>query len=79
VALDIGVHLELDVPKGTGWREGERWSAEIGWETLRAHSSWDERMLPRLRTLSKTPTGPGGRGSGRAVADQPDDRGDEQR
>src|SRR3984957_6143012 len=45
VALDIGVHLELDVPKGTGWRDGERWNAEIGWEILRAHSSWDERML----------------------------------
>jgi uncharacterized protein (DUF885 family) len=45
VPLDIGVHLELDVPRGTGWREGERWSAGIGWEILRAHSSWDERQL----------------------------------
>ena len=45
VALDIGVHLELDDPRGTGWREGERWNAEIAWEFLRAHSSWDERQL----------------------------------
>jgi len=45
VPLDIGVHLELDVPLGTGWREGERWNAEIAWELLRAHSSWDERQL----------------------------------
>ena len=45
VALDIGVHLELDVPRGTGWREGERWNAGIAWEILRAHSSWDERQL----------------------------------
>jgi uncharacterized protein (DUF885 family) len=45
VPLDIGVHLELDVPRGTGWREGERWNAEIAWELLRAHSSWDERQL----------------------------------
>jgi uncharacterized protein (DUF885 family) len=45
VALDIGVQLELDVPRGTGWREGERWNAEIAWEFLRAHSSWDERQL----------------------------------
>ena len=45
VPLDIGVHLELDVPKGNGWREGERWNAEIAWEILRAHSSWDERQL----------------------------------
>jgi uncharacterized protein (DUF885 family) len=45
VPLDIGVHLELDVPRGTGWREGERWNAGIGWEILRAHSSWDDRQL----------------------------------
>jgi uncharacterized protein (DUF885 family) len=45
VPLDIGVHLELDVPKGTGWRDGERWNANIAWEFLRAHSSWDERQL----------------------------------
>ncbi len=45
VALDIGVHLELEIPEGTGWREGERWNAEIAWEFLRAHSSKDERKL----------------------------------
>jgi uncharacterized protein (DUF885 family) len=45
VPLDIGVHLELGVPRGTGWREGERWNAGLGWEILRAHSSWDERLL----------------------------------
>jgi uncharacterized protein (DUF885 family) len=45
VPLDIGVHLGLDVPRGTGWREGERWNAEIAWELLRDHSSWDERQL----------------------------------
>jgi uncharacterized protein (DUF885 family) len=45
VPVDIGVHLQLDVPRGTGWREGERWNAEIAWELLRAHSSWDERQL----------------------------------
>ena len=45
VALDIGVHLELEIPKGTGWREGERWNPEIAWEFLRAHSSWDEKRL----------------------------------
>jgi len=31
----IGVHRELDVPKGTGWHEGERWNAGIAWEFLR--------------------------------------------
>ncbi|MGH3186848.1 MAG: DUF885 family protein [Streptosporangiaceae bacterium] len=45
VALDIGVHLELEIPRGTGWREGERWNAGIAWEFLQAHSSWDEKRL----------------------------------
>jgi uncharacterized protein (DUF885 family) len=45
VALDIGVHLELEIPKGTGWREGERWNAGTAWEFLRAHSNWDEKRL----------------------------------
>jgi uncharacterized protein (DUF885 family) len=45
VPLDIGVHLELEIPEGTGWREGERWNAGLAWEILRAHSSWDERQL----------------------------------
>jgi uncharacterized protein (DUF885 family) len=43
--LDIGVHLELEIPKGTGWRAGQRWNAEAAWEFLCAHSSWDERQL----------------------------------
>jgi uncharacterized protein (DUF885 family) len=45
VALDIGLQLGLAVPRGTGWREGERWNAGMAWEILRAHSSWDERQL----------------------------------
>jgi uncharacterized protein (DUF885 family) len=45
VALDIGVHLELEIPAGTGWREGERWNAESSWEFLRAHSSKEEKQL----------------------------------
>ncbi len=53
VALDIGVHLELDVPRGAGWREGERWNAELAWELLRAHSSWDERQLRRSELLRR--------------------------
>jgi uncharacterized protein (DUF885 family) len=48
VALDIGVHLELEIPAGTGWREGERWNAEIAWEFLRAHSSKEEKELQHL-------------------------------
>ncbi|HEY1916684.1 MAG TPA: DUF885 domain-containing protein [Streptosporangiaceae bacterium] len=45
VPLDIGVNLELEVPKGAGWHEGERWTAGLAWEILRAHSSWDDRQL----------------------------------
>ena len=45
VALDIGVHLDLEIPEGTGWREGERWNAGTAWEFLQAHSSWDEQRL----------------------------------
>ncbi len=45
VALDIGVHLELEIPAGTGWPAGERWNAGIAWDFLRAHSSWDEKRL----------------------------------
>jgi uncharacterized protein (DUF885 family) len=44
VALDIGVHLELEIPRGTGWREGERWNAKIAWEFLRAHSRRHEKQ-----------------------------------
>jgi uncharacterized protein (DUF885 family) len=43
LALDIGVHLELEIPKGSGWREGERWNASIAREFLRAHSSLDDK------------------------------------
>jgi uncharacterized protein (DUF885 family) len=45
VALDIGVHLELEIPESTGRREGEHWNAGIAWEFLQAHSSWDEKRL----------------------------------
>jgi uncharacterized protein (DUF885 family) len=45
VALDIGAHLELEIPVGTGWREGERWNAEIAWEFLRAHSNKEGKQL----------------------------------
>jgi uncharacterized protein (DUF885 family) len=45
VALDIGVHLELEIPKGAGWREGERWNAQIAREFLLAHSSRDSKQL----------------------------------
>ncbi|MGH3950878.1 MAG: DUF885 domain-containing protein, partial [Pseudonocardiaceae bacterium] len=34
VVVDIGMHLELEIPAGTGFHEGERWSPELGLEFL---------------------------------------------
>jgi uncharacterized protein (DUF885 family) len=45
VVVDLGVHLELPVPQGTGWRDGEVWNADLAWEFLRAHSHEDDDML----------------------------------
>jgi uncharacterized protein (DUF885 family) len=38
VILDIGMHLELKIPAGTGFHEGERWTPELGREFLAAHA-----------------------------------------
>ncbi|MFD0690268.1 DUF885 domain-containing protein [Actinomadura fibrosa] len=38
VVLDIGLHLQLRIPAGTGFHEGERWTPELGLEFLRAHT-----------------------------------------
>jgi uncharacterized protein (DUF885 family) len=39
VIVDIGMHLELEIPRENpvGFRPGERWNAELGWEFLRAN------------------------------------------
>lgn len=34
VVLDIGMHLELEIPSGTGFHEGQRWTPELGLEFL---------------------------------------------
>ena len=34
VIVDIGMHLELEIPVGTGFHEGERWTSELGLEFL---------------------------------------------
>ncbi|RZS45185.1 uncharacterized protein (DUF885 family) [Herbihabitans rhizosphaerae] len=41
VVLDIGLHLELPIPAGTGFHEGERWNAELGREFLALHCGRD--------------------------------------
>jgi uncharacterized protein (DUF885 family) len=45
VVVDLGVHLQLQVPKGAGWREGETWNAELAWEFLRSHSRMEDAVL----------------------------------
>ncbi|HEX5496910.1 MAG TPA: DUF885 domain-containing protein [Mycobacteriales bacterium] len=37
VILDVGMHLELPIPAGTGFHEGERWTRDLGLEFLRRH------------------------------------------
>ncbi|PXY19609.1 DUF885 domain-containing protein [Prauserella muralis] len=34
VVVDIGMHLELEIPKGTGFHEGERWTPDLGLEFM---------------------------------------------
>jgi uncharacterized protein (DUF885 family) len=43
VVLDIGLHLELEIPKGTGFHEGERWTRDLGVEFLSLHSGPEDR------------------------------------
>jgi uncharacterized protein (DUF885 family) len=47
VILDIGMHLELEIPKDNpfGFHPGERWTPELGWEFLRAHCRTPEATL----------------------------------
>ena len=45
VVVDLGVHLELPIPAGTGWHEGETWNAELAWEFLRSRVHMEDEML----------------------------------
>jgi uncharacterized protein (DUF885 family) len=45
VVVDLGVHLQLTVPQGAGWREGEVWNADLAWEFLRSHSRMEDPSL----------------------------------
>ncbi|BCJ38427.1 hypothetical protein Athai_59300 [Actinocatenispora thailandica] len=45
VIIDIGMHLQLKIPAGTGFHEGETWTPELGWEFLRAHCRMEEEFL----------------------------------
>ena len=45
VVVDLGVHLELSIPVGTGWHEGETWTAELAWDFLRSRVHMEDEML----------------------------------
>jgi uncharacterized protein (DUF885 family) len=47
VIVDIGMHLELEIPRDNpfGFHPGERWTPELGWEFLRAHSRMTDEVL----------------------------------
>ncbi len=45
VVVDLGVHLELPIPAGTGWHEGETWTAELAWDFLRSRVHMEDEML----------------------------------
>ena len=47
VIVDIGMHLELEIPRDNpfGFHPGERWTPELGWEFLRAHTRMPEEVL----------------------------------
>ena len=46
VVLDIGMHLELPIPAGIGFHDGERWTAELGLEFLLTRTLTDPDHVP---------------------------------
>ena len=42
VIVDIGMHLELTIPAGTAFHEGERWTGALGLEFLTTRTITDE-------------------------------------
>ncbi|GLY66261.1 DUF885 domain-containing protein [Amycolatopsis taiwanensis] len=42
VVVDLGMHLELEIPRGTGFHEGERWTPELGLEFMLTRTVADE-------------------------------------
>jgi uncharacterized protein (DUF885 family) len=46
VIVDLGMHLELEIPRGTGFHEGERWTPELGLEFMVNRTITDASQLP---------------------------------
>jgi uncharacterized protein (DUF885 family) len=45
VVVDIGMHLELEIPRGTGFHEGERWTPELGLEFMLTRTITDPAAI----------------------------------
>jgi uncharacterized protein (DUF885 family) len=45
VVVDLGMHLELQIPHGTGFHDGEHWTPELGWEYMTANVNIEEAQL----------------------------------
>ena len=45
VIVDLGMHLELRIPSGTGFHEGERWTPELGLEFMLTRTITDPAHL----------------------------------
>ena len=45
VIVDIGMHLELPIPSGTGFHEGERWTPELGLEFMLTRTLTEPAMV----------------------------------
>jgi uncharacterized protein (DUF885 family) len=45
VVVDIGMHLELEIPSGTGFHEGARWTPALGLEFMLARTITDPTAL----------------------------------
>jgi uncharacterized protein (DUF885 family) len=46
VIIDLGMHLELEIPAGTGFHEGERWTPELGLEFMLTRTITDAGQVP---------------------------------
>ncbi|WIX78509.1 DUF885 domain-containing protein [Amycolatopsis carbonis] len=42
VVVDLGMHLELEIPRGTGFHEGSRWTPDLGLEFMLTRTITDQ-------------------------------------
>jgi uncharacterized protein (DUF885 family) len=45
VIIDIGMHLELEIPSGTGFHEGERWTPDLGLEFMLTRTITERELV----------------------------------